>query len=159
MGHRAPFPWMAVRVRDPRDRGLYIPGTRLALWSPEAPALEGGSAPKMSAVLPPGSAVTELPKSRQRRGSPASSSVRSALAGPLREVVYIFEREGARGGAFWWLVLECGHAGARSRRVPKSLFEPLERHLAPRHVQCRFCASGVERQDPWILVREFGGEG
>ena len=32
----------------------------------------------------------------------------------MREVVYIFEREGLRGGPYWRLVLECGHSVAAS---------------------------------------------
>jgi len=42
------------------------------------------------------------------------------LAGPIREVVHIFEREGARGGPYWRLVLECGHSVARKRHDPRS---------------------------------------
>jgi hypothetical protein len=38
----------------------------------------------------------------------------------MREVVYIFEREGERGGAIWWLVLECGHSVARKRYDSKN---------------------------------------
>jgi hypothetical protein len=90
---------------------------------------------------------------------------RSELAGPLREVVYIFEREGVRGGAIWWLVLACGHAVARKRYEAKSwtaqvhmLFRPIEEKLAPKRAQCHFCGSGCEKSDPWILIRAFGGE-
>lgn len=57
------------------------------------------------------------------------------------------------------LVLSCGHMVARPQYRPKSvhaLFEPLERKLAPRSVQCHFCASGVEEHDPWILIRALG---
>lgn len=41
------------------------------------------------------------------------------LAGPPREVVHIFEREGPRGGPYWRLVLECRHSVARKRHDPK----------------------------------------
>lgn len=89
---------------------------------------------------------------------------RSELAGPMREVVYIFEREGTRGGGFWWLVLDCGHAVARKRTVAKHwsamvhlMFRPIEEKLAPKRCQCHYCGSGSPRQDPWIMVRAFGG--
>lgn len=82
----------------------------------------------------------------------------------MREVVYIFEREGTKGGAIWWLVLSCGHAVARKRYVAKDwlavvhmLFRPLSEKLAPKRVQCHSCGSGCERSDPWILVEAFGG--
>lgn len=120
--------------------------------------------------------ASERQYSTRRRGRPASTSStrrhsrataprkRSDLAGPSREVVYIFEREGPRGGPFWLLILECGHSVCRTRRAAKdftglvhALFEPLERRLAPRHAQCHCCASGLERQDPWILIGLFGG--
>ncbi len=89
--------------------------------------------------------------------------VRSPLAGPMREVVYIFEREGERGGKFWWLVLECGHAVARSRHVATSfpaiaqaMFKPPE--LAPKRAQCHYCGTGCEKHDPALLIRAFGGD-
>lgn len=89
----------------------------------------------------------------------------SELAGPMRAVVYIFKREGERGGGFWWLVLACGHAVARKRPVVKdwssmvrALFRPIEEKLAPKRVQCHYCGSGCERQDPWIMIKAFGGE-
>lgn len=88
----------------------------------------------------------------------------SPLDGPRREVVYIFEREGDRGGAYWLLVLECGHSVTRSRVNPKdsiamvsAMFRPLSEKLAPKRVQCLFCGSGCDKQDPWILVEAFGG--
>lgn len=66
---------------------------------------------------------------------------KSDLAGPMREVVYIFEREGARGGGYWWLVLSCGHTVARKRCVAKHwtamvhlMFRPLSEKLAPKRV-------------------------
>ncbi len=87
------------------------------------------------------------------------------LAGPTREVVYIFERTGTRGGAIWWLVLECGHAVARKRHEAKSwsamvhmMFRPLEEKLAPKRCQCHYCGSGVPKQDPALLIKAFGGE-
>jgi hypothetical protein len=89
----------------------------------------------------------------------------SELGGPMREVVYIFEREGTRGGALWWLVLSCGHAVARKRfviRTPaaaaQAMFRPLEEKLAPKRVQCHYCESGSEKRDPWIMIKAFGGE-
>lgn len=89
----------------------------------------------------------------------------SPLDGPRREVVYIFEREGDRGGSYWLLVLECGHSATRSRINPKdplaalthALFRPLVEKLAPKRVQCMYCGSGCTKQDPWILVEAFGG--
>jgi hypothetical protein len=87
------------------------------------------------------------------------------LAGPLREVVYIFAREGPRSGPYWRLVLACGHSVARKRRSLKDfsalaqvMFRPLDKLLAPRHVQCHDCGSGCEQQDPRILIKLFGGE-
>jgi hypothetical protein len=87
------------------------------------------------------------------------------LAGPLREVVYIFEREGVRGGGIWWLVLDCGHAVARKRYVAKHwaaqvhmLLRPIEEKLAPKRVQCHSCGSGAEKHDPAILIKAFGGD-
>jgi hypothetical protein len=99
---------------------------------------------------------------RRRRSAPLRK--RSPLAGPMREVVYIFEREGERGGGIWWLVLTCGHAVARKRYTTQGypsvhlLFRPLEEKLAPKRVQCHYCGSGTEKHDPWILVKAFGGE-
>jgi hypothetical protein len=84
----------------------------------------------------------------------------------MREVVHIFEREGPRGGPYWRLVLECGHSVARKRHDSKSfsaiaqaMFRPLSEGLAPSHVQCHYCGSGGERQDPVFLIRLFGGSG
>ncbi|HSX23387.1 MAG TPA: hypothetical protein VLE97_11490 [Gaiellaceae bacterium] len=88
----------------------------------------------------------------------------SPLDGPRRDVVYIFEREGERGGAYWLLVLECGHAVSRSRINPKdsvamisALFRPLSEKLAPKRVQCLFCGSGCEQRDPGVLIAAYGG--
>ena len=104
--------------------------------------------------------------SSTRRHSRATTRRRkSDLSGPSRSVVYIFEREGVRGGAHWLLVLDCGHVVARKRFVAKSLgaqigslFRPLHEKLAPRHVQCHTCASGQEKIDPAVMIRAFGGE-
>ncbi len=104
-----------------------------------------------------------LPPSRR---SPREKSPRekSLLDGPKRKVVYIFEREGDRGGGFWWLVLSCGHAVARKRYVPRTdtavvhaMFRPLSEKLAPRHAQCHYCGSGSAPIDPWISIEAFGG--
>ena len=100
-------------------------------------------------------------------GSPprARGKKSELLAGPMREVVYIFEREGKRGGAIWWLVLDCGHAVARKRYSSKSwtamvhlMFKPLSEKLAPRRVQCHSCGAGHEKVDPAIMIKLFGGE-
>jgi hypothetical protein len=98
------------------------------------------------------------PRSRSKRAP-------SELAGPLRKVVYIFERDGERGGGIWWLVLECGHSVARKRYVggPGAspmihlLFRPLEEKLAPKRCQCFYCAAGHDKIDPWITINAFGG--
>ena len=100
-------------------------------------------------------------------GSKAAPPARpkSALAGPLRDVVYIFERENDRSGGHWRLVLECGHSVARKRYVPRKafaglvhlMFKPLSEKLAPKRVQCFYCESGAAPCDPWILIEAFGG--
>jgi hypothetical protein len=87
------------------------------------------------------------------------------LAGPRRDVVYIFEREGDRGGSYWLLVLECGHSATRSRlnysdpmvALTHALFRPLSEKLAPKRVQCMYCGNGASSCDPWILIKAFGG--
>lgn len=85
--------------------------------------------------------------------------MKNDLAGPWREVVYIFEREGDRGGGYWWLVLACGHAIARKRYVPKRhlLFKPLEEKFAPKKCQCYWCGWGTAEIDPWVTIKRFGG--
>ena len=87
------------------------------------------------------------------------------LAGPSREVVYIFERKGSRGGGYWWLVLECGHAVIRRRVVARNwsaqvllIRRPVEEMCAPHRVQCHYCGSGSPATDPVISIRAFGGE-
>ena len=89
---------------------------------------------------------------------------KSELEGPLRDVVYIFEREGDRGGGYWRLVLKCGHSVTRKRYVARDwsavvhlMFRPLSEKLAPKRVQCHSCGSGSEQRDPWILIEAFGG--
>lgn len=89
----------------------------------------------------------------------------SELGGPMRDVVYIFERAGSRGGSFWWLVLDCGHAVARKRTPLKSdtvlihlLLKPVEEKLAPKRAQCHYCGSGSAPRDPWALVKALGGD-
>lgn len=86
------------------------------------------------------------------------------LDGPRREVVYIFEREGDRGGAYWQLVLACGHSAIRSRVNPRdtaamvsAMFRPLAEKLAPRRVQCVYCGLRCETRDPWLLIEALGG--
>jgi hypothetical protein len=85
---------------------------------------------------------------------------RSELTGPLCTVVYIFEREGARGGKFWFLVLACGHAVARKQPPLNvhTLFRPIEEKLAPKRVQCHYCGAGVAKKDPWPLIKALGGD-
>ena len=90
--------------------------------------------------------------------------LKSALAGPLRKVVYIFEGEGDRGGGHWRLVLECGHSVARKRYVPRedtalvhAMFRPLSQKFAPKRAQCFYCESGNAPCDPWILIEALGG--
>lgn len=102
--------------------------------------------------------------STRRHARATSPRKKSELAGPLREVVYIFEREGARNGGHWRLVLECGHSVARKRYVPKAdmamvhaMFRPLSEKLAPQRVQCFYCGSGSAPCDPWVLIEYFGG--
>lgn len=103
---------------------------------------------------------TSSSRSHSRATSPRK---KSELAGPLREVVYIIEREGARGGGYWWLICACGHAIARKRHVvnlaavAQLMFKPLAEKFAPKRVQCHFCASGCAEQDPWIMIKAFGG--
>jgi hypothetical protein len=82
----------------------------------------------------------------------------------MRKVVYIFEHEGDRGGAYWRLVLECGHSVARSRHDPKdvpafvsAMFRPLSEKLAPKRAQCFSCGLGSAPCDPWDLIEAFGG--
>jgi hypothetical protein len=82
----------------------------------------------------------------------------------MRKVVYIFEREGERGGGIWWLVLECGHAVARKRYVAKHwtqmvhlMLRPLEEKLAPKRCQCHSCGHGHEKLDPAVMIKAFGG--
>jgi hypothetical protein len=102
--------------------------------------------------------------STRRHSRATSPRKKSELAGPMREVVYIFAREGDRGGGIWWLVLDCGHAVARKRYVSNSwsamvhmMFRPLAEKLAPRRCQCHYCESGIPKQDPWIMIQAFGG--
>ncbi len=104
------------------------------------------------------------PNNGAHRRSRGGTRTRGPMAGPLRDVVYIFEREGERGGAIWWLILECGHAVARKRYEAKNwtaqvhmMFRPIEEKLAPKKCHCHYCDAGVPRADPWILVEAFGG--
>lgn len=87
----------------------------------------------------------------------------SPLAGPRREVVYIFEREGDRGGSYWLLVLACGHSVTRHRpnpdprKIMREMLRPLSEKLAPRSVQCMYCGSGCAAGDPWVMIEALGG--
>ena len=105
--------------------------------------------------------TTRGPGSRRRSHA---RSKNSDLTGPMRKVVYIFEREGERGGGYWRLVLECGHTVARKRYVAKdmvafvsALFRPLSEKLAPKHVQCLSCGMGSAKLDPWLWIEALGG--
>ena len=96
--------------------------------------------------------------------SAAKKKKPSELAGPMREVVYIFEREGERDGGYWRLVLSCGHSVARKRYVAKddtamvhAMFRPLSEKLAPKRAQCFSCGMGSSPCDPWVLIEAFGG--
>ena len=104
-------------------------------------------------------------KAAKRQLRAAIRHSKSELAGPLREVIYIFEREGERGGGYWWLVLECGHSVARKRYVAKHwsamvhlMWKPLSEKLAPRRAQCYSCGAGQEKLDPAVMIKLFGGE-
>jgi len=103
-------------------------------------------------------------QAHRRSRSGTRKRPRSELAGPTRDVVYIFEREGVRGGGIWWLVLDCGHAVARKRYVAKGfpaqvhlMFRPLEEKLAPKRCQCYWCGWGSSKVDPWVTIKAFGG--
>jgi len=98
------------------------------------------------------------------RPQPRQARQPSELAGPMRDVVYIFEREGERGGGLWWLILDCGHAISRKRYVANSwsamvhmMFRPITEKIAPKRCQCHYCGSGSPKQDPWIMIKAFGG--
>lgn len=100
--------------------------------------------------------------STRRQTRATSPRKKSELAGPMREVIYIFERTSTRGGAIWWLVLECGHAVARKRyaaspEMVHMMFRPLEEKLAPKRCQCHYCGSGSAKRDPALLIKAFGG--
>ena len=102
---------------------------------------------------------------RSASHSRTSSRGKSELDGPFREVVYIFERDGDRGGAYWWLVLSCGHCVARSRYVAKdwsamvhAMFRPLSEKVAPKRCRCHSCGSGQPALDPAVVIKAFGGE-
>lgn len=98
------------------------------------------------------------------RGSELKTAA-GPLDGPRREVVYIFEREGDRGGTYWLLVLACGHSATRRRVTPsdspgaiaRELFRPFSEKLAPKRVQCMYCGSGCAEADPWVLIEALGG--
>lgn len=73
--------------------------------------------------------------------------------GPLREVVHIEEGEGARGGKYWWVTLECGHHKGIQQRYTKSperLFGvltsgrvTLDQLMCPKRARCLFCPGGI----------------
>ena len=83
-----------------------------------------------------------------------------ALKLPFREVVYIFDREGARGAPYWYLVLDCGHGVSRSQppiHAGSILLKSVASRLAPKRVSCLWCESGSPSRDPWILIKALGG--
>lgn len=88
---------------------------------------------------------------------PPARRKRDPLAGPRHEVIYIFEREGSRGGPYWLLVLACGHAVSRRRHdssnFVQTMFRPLSEKLAPQHAQCHYCGMGAKQCDPWVLIQ------
>lgn len=107
---------------------------------------------------------TQIGAKPTKRGGKGSREKPGPLSGPLREVIYIFERTGDHSGTYWRLVLTCGHTVARSRINPKdstamisALFRPLSEKLAPKRVQCHWCGSGSEPCDPWDAIEAFGG--
>ncbi len=82
--------------------------------------------------------------------------------GPMRSVVYIFERQTDRGSALWWLVLECGHSAVRRRYEAKTwsqqvrgMFKSVESKLAPKTARCMSCELGSAQCDPQILIDAF----
>lgn len=103
--------------------------------------------------------------STRRHSRAAAKRPQSELAGPMRKVIYIFERKGDRGGGIWWLVLSCGHAVARKQdgvannmtAIARMMMRPFTEKLAPKRCQCHYCGSGSPEQDPWILIQAFGG--
>lgn len=67
---------------------------------------------------------------------------------PWRTVEHIEERKGRRGGAYWSLLLSCGHYGYRpiapfklfrlgNSTNTKTLIAPAV--LAPQRMRCRWC--------------------
>lgn len=100
---------------------------------------------------------TQIGVKPTRRGG---KRARGALAGPRREVVYIFDRKGDHGGLYWLLVLECGHAATRSRAkvgMATLMIRRLSEITAPKRVQCIHCEAGHPPGDPWTLIEAFGG--
>jgi hypothetical protein len=78
----------------------------------------------------------------------------------MRKVVYIFEREGDRGGRIWWLVLDCGHSVARKCPVVNRrtvMIHSATGMRAPKRCVCHYCGSGHAKQNPSILVKMLGG--
>ena len=62
---------------------------------------------------------------------------------PWRDVVFVDDVVGARGGEAWAFTLACGHVVARAkpsrdpRRVTQRMFRPIM--SIPRRVRCLFC--------------------
>lgn len=78
----------------------------------------------------------------------------------MQKVVYIFDREGANGGPYWLLVLECGHTVSRARVVANmdNILRPMAHKLAPKRVRCHYCGIGCEPHDPWPIIKAIGGD-
>ena len=62
------------------------------------------------------------------------------MPGTWREVVYIREGRGSRGGSFWLLTLECGHLAVRQKpNVRLRAFQIPRPRFAPKRCRCRMC--------------------
>ena len=67
---------------------------------------------------------------------------------PFQQVIHIADRKGPKGGAYWYLTLECGHKAFRAKpSLPKDPAMALARLIArnfkiayaPERVRCRLC--------------------
>jgi len=77
---------------------------------------------------------------------------------PFREVIYIVEDSGNRGGKTWILILDCGHIAFRPKRTGSRLSEARRfwsspnRGLAPKRCRCNSCAVGIPKIDPKPII-------
>jgi hypothetical protein len=53
----------------------------------------------------------------------------------MKNVVFVWEKTGSRGGGWWRLHLSCGHT--TRRRQPTSLAD--KRSMIPKKAKCRSC--------------------